>query len=38
MNIKKRQLARSRRRWDDNIKVNFKEIGCEDVERISGSG
>jgi hypothetical protein len=26
-----RPLGRPRRRWIDNIKVNFKELGCEGV-------
>ena len=24
----KRQLGRPRRRWEDNIKMEFKEVGC----------
>jgi len=24
----KRPLGRLRRRWDDNIKMNLKEVGC----------
>jgi hypothetical protein len=28
----KRQLCRPRHRCDDNIKINLKEIGCENVE------
>jgi hypothetical protein len=27
----KRQLGRSRRRWEDNIKMDLREIGLEDV-------
>jgi hypothetical protein len=25
--VRKRPLARSRRRWEDNIKINLKEMG-----------
>jgi hypothetical protein len=33
------QIERSRRRWEDNIKMHFKEIEVEDVDWIrSGSG
>jgi hypothetical protein len=28
----KSPVERPRRRWEDNIKMNFKGIGCEDVE------
>jgi hypothetical protein len=31
----KRQLGRRRRRWEDNIKRDFKEIGCEGVNWIN---
>jgi hypothetical protein len=24
-------LGKPRRRWEDNIKINLKEVGCEDV-------
>ena len=24
----KRQLGRSRRRWEDNIKLDLQEVGC----------
>jgi hypothetical protein len=24
----KRQLGRPRRRWEDNIKMDFQELGC----------
>jgi hypothetical protein len=30
----KRPLVRSRRRWNDNIKINLKEIGWEGVDWI----
>jgi hypothetical protein len=30
----KRPLGRPRHRWKDNIKMVFKEIGCEDVNWI----
>jgi hypothetical protein len=29
-----RQIGRLRHRWEDNIKMDFKEIGCEGVDRI----
>jgi len=28
----KRPLTRSRRRWEDNIKVNLREVGCEGMD------
>jgi hypothetical protein len=30
----KRSLQRSRYRWKGDIKVDFKDTGCEDVDRI----
>ena len=30
----KRPLGRTRRRWDDNIKVYLKEVGWEDTDWI----
>ena len=27
----KRQLGRPRRRWEDNLKMNVQEMGCEDM-------
>jgi hypothetical protein len=30
----KRRLGRSRHRWEDNIKMDLKEIECEDVDWI----
>jgi hypothetical protein len=27
----KRPLGRSRRRWDDNFKVNIQDVGCGGV-------
>jgi hypothetical protein len=27
----KRLLGRHRRRWEDNIEMNLKELGCDDV-------
>jgi len=30
----KRPLERPRRRWDDNIKMDFQEVGCEDMDWI----
>ena len=28
----KRPLERSRRRWEDNIKMDLQEMGCEGME------
>ena len=30
----KRPLGRSRRRWEDNIKMNFPEVGCGSMDWI----
>jgi hypothetical protein len=30
----KRPLERARHRWEDNIKMNLKEIGCENMDWI----
>jgi hypothetical protein len=30
----KRQLGRPRRRWEDNIKMEFREIGMDGANRI----
>ena len=30
----KRPLGRSRRRWEDNNKVDLQEVGCGGVDRI----
>ena len=30
----KRPLGRPRRRWDDNIKMNLQEVGCEGMDWI----
>jgi hypothetical protein len=30
----RRQIARPRRRWEDNIKMDLREIGFEDVDSI----
>ena len=30
----KRPLGRPRRRWEDNIKMDLQEVGCEGVELI----
>ena len=27
-------LGRPRRRWEDNIKMDLQEVGCEDVDWI----
>ena len=29
-----RQLGRTRRRWQDTIKTEFQEVGCEGIEWI----
>jgi hypothetical protein len=31
---RKRQLGRPRRRWEDNIKVDFQEVGCRGMDWI----
>ena len=28
----KRRLGRSRRRWEDNIKMDLHEVGCGDMD------
>jgi hypothetical protein len=28
----KRQIGRSRHKWEDNINTDLTEIGCEDVD------
>ena len=30
----KRPLGRPRRRWDDNIKMDFREVGCGGMDWI----
>jgi hypothetical protein len=30
----KRQLGRSRRRWDDNIKMDLQELGCGGMDWV----
>jgi len=30
----KRQLGRPRRRWEDNIKMDLREVGCGDMDWI----
>jgi len=30
----RRQLRRPRRRWEDNIKMDFQEVGCGDMNWI----
>ena len=30
----KRPFGRSRHRWEDNIKVNIQEVGCEGIDWI----
>jgi hypothetical protein len=30
----KRPLGRRRRRWEDNIKMNVQEVGCEGMDWI----
>jgi hypothetical protein len=27
-------IGRPRRRWEDNIKMNLQEVGCEDMDLI----
>ena len=31
----KRPLGNSRRRWEDNIKMDLREVGCDPRERIA---
>jgi len=30
----KRQLGRSRRRWEDNIKMDLQEVGCGGMDWV----
>ena len=30
----KRPLGRSRIRWEDNIKIDFQEVGCDGMDLI----
>jgi len=30
----KRQLGRPSRRWEDNVKMDFQEVGCEGMDWI----
>jgi hypothetical protein len=30
----KRPLGRTRRRWEDNIKMDLQEVGCVGMDRI----
>ena len=30
----KRPLGKPRRRWEDNIKMEFQEVGCGDMDLI----
>ena len=30
----KRLLGRTRRRWEDNIEMDFQEVGCGDMDWI----
>jgi hypothetical protein len=30
----KRPFGRPRRRWEDNIKMDLQEVGCEDMDWI----
>jgi len=30
----KRPLGRTRRRWEDNIKMNLQEVGCGGIHRF----
>jgi len=32
--VGKRPIGRPRHRWDDNIKLDFQEVGCESVDWI----
>jgi hypothetical protein len=30
----KKSLGRPRHRWDDNVKMDLQEVGCEDMDWI----
>jgi len=32
---RKKSLERTRRRWENNIKVDLQEVGCEDMAWIN---
>ena len=34
----KRPLGRPRRRWEDNNKMDLREVGCGGRDRAQGSG
>jgi len=34
----KKPLGRATRRWEDNILMDFQEVGCGDVDWMAGSG
>jgi len=34
----KRSLGRPRRRWEDNIKMDLQEVGCEGMNWIGTDG
>jgi len=33
----KRPLGRPRRRWEDNIKIDLQEVGCEGMDWIDAA-
>jgi hypothetical protein len=33
-NLRERPLGITRRRWEDNIKVDLQEVGCGGMDRI----
>jgi hypothetical protein len=35
--VGKRPLGRTRRRWEDNIKMDLQEVECEGMDWIDGS-
>jgi hypothetical protein len=34
----RRQFGRLRRRWKNNINIDFRKLGSEDVRDVTGSG
>jgi hypothetical protein len=34
----KRPLERPRRRWEDNIKMDLQEVGCENMDWVDQAG
>jgi hypothetical protein len=34
----KRPLERTRQRWEDNIKMDLQQVGCDGMDRIGTGG